>query len=80
MSEAHLNENSTISDEAIAQRAYEIWESKGCPDGDGSDNWEAAKAELFTLVEHAPIATEHTSSRRGPLLRWFDRLRNRAAL
>ncbi|MEM8943766.1 MAG: DUF2934 domain-containing protein [Planctomycetota bacterium] len=66
----------TIPDEAIAERAYQIWESKGCPDGDGSENWEAAKAELLAQAEQTPS----TESRRGPLLRLFDRIRNRAAL
>ena len=35
-----------VSDDEISQRAYEIWEARGCPPGDGADDWQAAKAEL----------------------------------
>lgn len=35
-----------VSQEDIARRAYEIWQSRGCPPGDGSDDWNAAEAEL----------------------------------
>jgi hypothetical protein len=31
---------------AIAQRAYEIWESKGRLEGDGHQNWVEAEAQL----------------------------------
>ena len=37
----------SISSEQIAQRAYEIWESRGCPTGDGTDEWMAAERELL---------------------------------
>jgi hypothetical protein len=36
-----------ISDEEIAQRAYEIWHARGCPASDGSEDWKAAEAELI---------------------------------
>ena len=58
-----------VTDEEIAKRAYEIWEARGCPEGDGSDNWEAAKAEL----------TAARTTRRKPLRRLFNRIRGRAA-
>jgi Protein of unknown function (DUF2934) len=35
-----------VSQEEIARRAYEIWESRGCPSSDGTDEWQAAEAEL----------------------------------
>ena len=35
-----------ISSDEIARRAYEIWQSRGCPPGDGSEDWQAAVAEL----------------------------------
>ena len=38
---------SPISKEDIARRAYEIWQSRGCPPGDGSDDWQAAESELL---------------------------------
>ena len=37
----------TISDQEIAQRAYEIWESRGCPQGDGNQDWSAAQSQLI---------------------------------
>ncbi|MCI0332177.1 MAG: DUF2934 domain-containing protein [Planctomycetes bacterium] len=35
-----------VPQDEIARRAYEIWQSRGCPDGDGSQDWQAAEAEL----------------------------------
>jgi len=51
-----------VSTEEIARRAYEIWEARGRPSGDGSEDWDAALAEL--------------TSRRGTGLRhWWERMR-----
>jgi hypothetical protein len=36
-----------VPQEEIARRAYEIWQARGCPPGDGSQDWESAKAELI---------------------------------
>jgi hypothetical protein len=36
-----------VSQEEIARRAYELWQSRGCPPGDGSQDWQAAEAELI---------------------------------
>lgn len=81
MSSEANKENPNLNDEAVAQRAYEIWESRGCPEGDGGDDWETAKLQLLSESEPAEATSEPAShSRRGPLLRLFDRLRNRAAL
>jgi hypothetical protein len=38
----------TVTDDEIAQRAYEIWQARGCPQGDGQDDWETAKNELMS--------------------------------
>jgi hypothetical protein len=35
-----------VSHEEIAQRAYELWQARGCPEGDGSEDWDAALSEL----------------------------------
>lgn len=47
------------TEEAIALRAYKIWEERGCPDGDGSENWQLAKEQLLseTVVPtaHSPL-------------------------
>jgi len=34
--------------ETIAGRAYEIWQRKGCPTGQDTENWLQARAELVT--------------------------------
>jgi len=31
---------------AIRERAYEIWESEGRPDGRGAEHWNQARAEI----------------------------------
>jgi hypothetical protein len=56
-----------LPQEAIASRAYELWEARGCPPGDGTEDWERAVAEL-------------TSGRRNGspvegLLDWLSRIR-----
>jgi hypothetical protein len=37
-----------VPQEEIARRAYELWEDRGCPPGDGTEDWERAVAELTT--------------------------------
>ena len=34
------------SREAVERRAYEIWQSHGCPDGTAAKDWHEAEAEL----------------------------------
>lgn len=62
----------TITDEKIAERAYQIWEARGCPESDGSDDWETAKQEL--------LAEAAQSGRRQPFRNLLARLRSRAAM
>jgi hypothetical protein len=50
-----------VSDEEIARRAYELWQARGCPPGDGAEDWQAAKAELIS----------RRFSRNGPTGRGF---------
>jgi hypothetical protein len=59
-----------ISDDAIAKRAYELWEARGCPHGDGNDNWQLAKKQLQAEARR----------RQPPVLRLLSRLRSRAAV
>jgi hypothetical protein len=59
-----------ISDNTIAKRAYGLWEARGCPQGDGSEDWQLAKRQL--------LAEAHRRQR--PLLRLLSRLRSRAAV
>jgi hypothetical protein len=62
-----------VSHEAIARRAYELWQARGCPMGDGTADWQAAEAELR--------AARRWSGR--PILiglrDWWQRLRRRRA-
>jgi hypothetical protein len=61
-----------VTDEAIANRAYELWQQRGCPDSDGADDWQAAYEQLQAKRTLPP--------RHRPLKRWIAKLRNRAAL
>lgn len=70
MSSEHFPFTQQITDEAIAQRAYEIWESRGCPQGDGSADWETAKRQL--------LAERSTGG--GPIRWLIAKLRTRAAM
>jgi len=58
-----------MTNETISIRAYQLWQARGCPEGeDGGADWQAAKDQL---VDEA--------GRRKPLRRLWARLRNRAA-
>lgn len=35
-----------IPQDKIAERAYQIWQANGCPDGQAQDNWLQAEREL----------------------------------
>ena len=61
-----------VTDNAIAERAYHLWESRGCPEGDGQDDWQVAKEQLENETRK--------KLRRRPLRRLIARIRNRAAL
>lgn len=67
-SEAH---SLGITDEEISRRAYEIWEERGRPETDGQDDWQSAVDQLIIEAKH--------KQPRGPLLRFFQRIRGRAA-
>ena len=61
-----------VSEEEIARRAYERWQSRGCPPSDGAEDWQAAKQELIA----------GRFSRNGPtgrgLLNWWRRVREKS--
>jgi hypothetical protein len=61
--------HSIVSDDEIAQRAYQIWESRGCPASDGAEDWQAAKAELTA----ARIGRNGSTQQR--LQTWWRRVR-----
>jgi hypothetical protein len=62
-----------VSEEEIARRAYEIWQARGCPPSDGSEDWQAAKAELLA----ARIGRNGSSQQR--LQNWWHRGRQKIA-
>ncbi len=82
MSARRQTRHPKVTEETIAQRAYEIWQQRGCPVGDGADDWQAARDQL--QAEHFSNGRFSDDSslppRRRPLKRLFAKLRNRAAL
>jgi len=60
-----------VSDEEIARRAYEIWEARGKPVGDGSQDWVRAKAEL----EATRVPRNGSTQQR--LQTWWQRVRQK---
>lgn len=68
-----MNTNQTISRDEIANRAYAIWQARGCPPGDGAEDWRAAERELLT----ARVGRE--DSTRTRLQAWWQRVRERIA-
>jgi hypothetical protein len=69
MSHDHNPNSTSINDEMIAQRAYHIWQSRGCPQGDGTTDWEIARQQL----------ERESRGALGSLRRVIARLRLRAA-
>jgi len=61
-----------LTDETIAQRAYEIWQARGCPECDGVDDWRAARKQLLAEASR-PLP-------RKPLQKLLGRFRSRAAM
>jgi hypothetical protein len=57
-----------IATEEIARRAYERWEARGRPTGDGSEDWEAALAEL---------TAQRRNGTAGGLRAWWEALRQK---
>jgi hypothetical protein len=64
---------SHVTKEEIAQRAYEIWQARGCPASDGRDDWKAAEAELTTERIGRNGSTQHR------LRNWWSRVRHKVA-
>ena len=47
-------------DEAVAARAYELWEQAGKPDGREEDFWRLAEQELLKEDQGSPRRTPDT--------------------
>jgi hypothetical protein len=54
-----------VPTEEIARRAYEIWESRGRPQSNGTEDWDAATAELASRRKGSA----------GGLRHWWERMR-----
>ena len=63
-----------VSGEQIAHRAYELWEARGRPPGDGAEDWLAAECELRGDTRHARIGAF-----KDFFARWFGGIRRKAA-
>lgn len=63
----------SVSHDEIARRAYEIWQSRGCPPGDGSEDWQAAEAELLAA------RTDRNGTTQDRLRGWWARFRQKIA-
>jgi len=46
----------TPDPEIVRQRAYEIWQSEGCPEGAGDRHWLMAEAEIGAAKPRKPAA------------------------
>jgi hypothetical protein len=56
-------------DQRIRQRAYEIWETVGRPDGDSHQHWLAAERELLATSMQGvvrPVPKKAPSARKTP--------------
>jgi hypothetical protein len=57
---------SNVGREAIARRAYEIWESEGRPEGQAMEHWFRAVSELKGQSDSASRAGAPTKPQRSP--------------
>lgn len=58
---------SKIDNGEVARRAYEIWQSRGCPSGDGLDDWNAALAELLAAPPQEPAREAKCDAKTAPI-------------
>jgi len=48
-------------EQRIRERAYEIWENEGCPEGRGSEHWEQACAEFRDAKAEAEAGSQQAA-------------------
>ncbi len=58
-----LSDDVTVSQERIARRAYELWESSGCPDGREQEFWFEAERQLQLPPVSKTVIPPMTSAR-----------------
>lgn len=61
-----------VSEEAIRQRSYEMWEREGCPDGKAEEHWFRARVELEA---EQPKREYRTAAYHMVLYRFDEKLR-----
>lgn len=66
----------------IRQRAYEIWDARGRPDGEAGAHWLAAEREFLrasvdSMPHAAPKATKQKAQRKSPRQAQLARARGR---
>jgi hypothetical protein len=54
-----------ITKESIALRAYQLWEARGCPEGDGDQDWQQALLQLETAQQRPLSRLWSRFKRRG---------------
>ncbi|UAX98044.1 DUF2934 domain-containing protein (plasmid) [Ensifer adhaerens] len=54
------------TDELIRRRAYAIWESEGCPDGEDRRHWEQASREM--AKRKRPPSSQEADSATGTVV------------
>ena len=60
-----MDDSTPDRNEAIRNRAHEIWESEGCPEGREAEHWARAEAELFATDEGGSLSD--TTSHNGTM-------------
>jgi len=62
--DVHANANSqTDLDSEVARRAYERWQARGCPRGDGLRDWLEAEQEILASRTSAATPTAGTQQK-----------------
>ena len=56
----------------IRQRAHQIWEASGHPEGQAADHWQQAEAELVGPDTSDTVRVAGPSEMRDPPRRWSD--------
>ena len=68
-----MNTQQPISQDEISRRAYAIWQSRGCPAGDGAEDWQAAERELMS------DRVSRDGSTQTRMQSWWQRVREKIA-
>ena len=49
----------------IRERAYEIWNAQGCPEGRADEHWLTAEREILTVQPVPSSSSKSTASRKS---------------